>query len=186
MRRLSHPHVIELYEVYESSRHIHLVLPYLQGGELFERIKDKGLYKERDAQRVMYNFLSALKYLADNKIVHRDLKPENLILVSKGDDHDLKIADFGLASPIDTDTGMLYLMCGSPGYVAPELLNDKGYDTQADVFSAGVILYVMLTGRLLFRGSDLEEILDKNRQCILDFPAVVWESITETGRDLIK
>ena len=134
----------------------------------------------------MFNFLSALKYLADNKIVHRDLKPENLILESKGDDHALKIADFGLASYLDPETGTLTLMCGSPGYVAPELLNEKGYDTQADVFSAGVIMYVMLTGRLLFRGNDLDEILDKNRQCVLDFPACVWESISESGRDLIK
>lgn len=105
LRQISHPHVIELYEVYESRKYIHLLLPYLQGGELFERIKDKGLYKEKDAQKVMYNFLSALKYLADNKIVHRDLKPENLILESKGDDHNLKIADFGLASPLDPNTG---------------------------------------------------------------------------------
>lgn len=72
----------------------------------------------------MYNFISALKYLSENKVVHRDLKPENLILATKGDDHDIKIADFGLASFLTDEEKLLYLRCGSPGYVAPELLND--------------------------------------------------------------
>ncbi len=103
----------------------------------------------------MRHFLSALAYLAENKVVHRDLKPENLILATKGDDYDLRIADFGLATILTDDEKVLFLRCGSPGYVAPELLDDKGYDTQADVFSAGVIMYVMLTGRPLFRGDNL-------------------------------
>jgi serine/threonine protein kinase len=94
---MKHPSIIEMFEVYESSKYIHLLLPYLEGGELFERIKAKGLYKESDAVKVMRNFLDALKYLAEKNIVHRDLKPENLILANKGDDHDLRIADFGLA-----------------------------------------------------------------------------------------
>ena len=86
LRRLNHPNIIALYEVYESGKYIHLVLPYLEGGELFERIKSKGLYKESDAVPVMYQFLSALAYLHEQRIVHRDLKPENLILESKHDD----------------------------------------------------------------------------------------------------
>ena len=98
LRKLKHPNVIELFEVIESKKYIHLLLPYLEGGELFERIKAKGLYRESDAIKVMRNFLSALAYLAENKVVHRDLKPENLILATKGDDSNLKIADFGLAS----------------------------------------------------------------------------------------
>ena len=167
---MKHPNVIELYEVYESSKYIHLLLPYLEGGELFERIKAKGLYKESDARKVMYNFISALKYLSENKVVHRDLKPENLILATKGDDYDVKIADFGLASFLTEEEKLLYLRCGSPGYVSPELLNDLGYDCQADVFSAGVIMYVMLTGRPLFRGDNPNEILQKNQACELDFP----------------
>lgn len=129
LRRLRHPNVIALYEVYESTKYIHLLLPYLEGGELFERIKAKGLYKESDAVIVMRHFLSALAYLAENKVVHRDLKPENLILATKGDDHDLRIADFGLATILTDDEKVLFLRCGSPGYVAPELLDDKGYDT---------------------------------------------------------
>jgi serine/threonine protein kinase len=124
LRTMKHPNVIELYEVYESSKYIHLLLPYLEGGELFERIKAKGLYKESDAVRVMHSFISALKYLCELKVVHRDLKPENLILATKGDDHDIRIADFGLASFLTEEEKLLYLRCGSPGYVAPELLDD--------------------------------------------------------------
>jgi calcium-dependent protein kinase len=87
-----------LYEVYESDKYIHLVFEYLEGGELFERIKSKGLYQEKDAINVMKNLLQALDYLHIKGIIHRDLKPENLILASKENDYNLKIADFGLAS----------------------------------------------------------------------------------------
>jgi serine/threonine protein kinase len=185
LRMLKHPNVVQMYEVYESSKYIHLLLPYLEGGELFERIKAKGLYKESDAIKVMRNFFSALKYLAENNVVHRDLKPENLILATKGDDHDLRIADFGLASFLTEEEKVLYLRCGSPGYVAPELLDDRGYDTQADVFSAGVIMYVMLTGRPLFRGENINEILEKNKNCELDFPSKYWENISPEAKDLL-
>lgn len=130
--------------MYESDKYIHLVFEYLEGGELFERIKSRGLYQEKDAINVMRNLLSALDYLHQNNIVHRDLKPENLILAEKDNDYNLKIADFGLASFINKEKGeLLFLRCGSPGYVAPELLEDKGYYQKADIFSAGVILYVM-------------------------------------------
>lgn len=186
LRQMSHPNVVELYEVYESSKYIHLLLPYLEGGELFERIKAKGLYKESDASKVMHQFLSALEYLAKRNIVHRDLKPENLILATKGDDHDMRIADFGLACYLTEEEKTLYLRCGSPGYVAPELLDDRGYDTQADVFSAGVIMYVMLTGRPLFRGDNVNEILEKNKTCQLEFPAKYWDHISAEAKDLAE
>lgn len=142
MRAIDHENIIKLYEVYESDKYIHLVFEYLEGGELFERIKSKGLYQEKDAISVMKNLLLALDYLHQKGIIHRDLKPENLILASKENDYALKIADFGLASFIAKGES-LFLRCGSPGYVAPELLEDKGYNTKADIFSAGIILYVM-------------------------------------------
>jgi len=176
---MDHRNVIKLYEVYETTKYIHLLLPYLEGGELFERIKSKGLYKESDAVNVMRNFLSALDYLHSKRVVHRDLKPENLILAYKGDDCDLRIADFGLASFLTDDDPLLYLRCGSPGYVAPELLEDKGYNCAADVFSAGVIFYVMLSGRPLFRGQNIKEILILNQKCEYDFPSKYWNCISE-------
>lgn len=94
----------------------------------------------------MRNILEALQYIHRNNIVHRDLKPENLILASKDNDLDLRIADFGLASFIKEGEQLDY-RCGTPGYVGPELLQDKGYDRKVDMFSVGVILYVLLSGR---------------------------------------
>ena len=151
LRALNHEFIIHLHEVYESNKYIHLVLSYLEGGELFDRIKSKQVYQESTAIRVMRNMLKALEYLHAHNVVHRDLKPENLILASKTNDYDLRIADFGLASFIK-DGQLLKLRCGSPGYVGPELLEDVGYDKKVDIFSAGVILYVLLSGRPAFRG----------------------------------
>lgn len=132
----------------------------------------------------MKHLLIALEYLHNRGIVHRDLKPENLILASKDNDYTLKIADFGLASFI-TKGEYLFLRCGSPGYVAPELLEDKGYHQKADIFSAGVIFYVMLTGRPAFPGANVHEILLKNKRCEIAFPAKYWDKISPETKDLV-
>lgn len=126
----------------------------------------------------MKNMLGALDFMHQNGIVHRDLKPENLILVSKDNDYDLRIADFGLASFVKKDE-LLKLRCGSPGYVAPEILEDIGYNESSDIFSAGVILYVLLTGRPVFRGFNLNEILLKNKRCEIEFPEKYWDKISK-------
>jgi calcium/calmodulin-dependent protein kinase I len=119
---MEHENVIQLYETFESTKYIHLLLPYLEGGELFEKIRNKGLYRESDARPVMRNFLSALEYIHSKLIVHRDLKLENLILASKKNNWDLKIVDFGLATTLESPDEKLFLRCGSPGYIAPEVL----------------------------------------------------------------
>jgi len=129
--------------------------------------------------------LQALDYMHENKVVHRDLKPENLILVSKNNDYDLRIADFGLASFVK-DGELLKLRCGSPGYVAPEILEDIGYNESSDIFSAGVILYVLLTGRPVFRGYNINEILVKNKKCEIEYPAKYWSKISEKAKDLVS
>jgi len=135
---------------------------------------------------VMHQFLSALAYMESMRIVHRDLKPENLILVSKSSDTELQIADYGLASVLpDGNPGLLFLRCGSPGYVAPELLRDQGYDCKSDVFSAGVIAYILLSGRPVFKGADVEAVLEANKNCKLEFPDKYWDTITDEAKDLV-
>ena len=124
--------------------------------------------------RVMKNLLEALDYMAQNNVVHRDLKPENLILAAKNNDYDIRIADFGLASFVTGPDQKWTLRCGSPGYVAPEVLEDKGYNIAADVFSIGVIMYVLLTGRPVFGGFNVNEILMKNKIAEIEFPDKYW------------
>jgi serine/threonine protein kinase len=132
----------------------------------------------------MRNMPEALEYMHKNDVVHRDLKPENLILASKDNDYDLRIADFGLAA-FAKPGELLKLRCGSPGYVAPELLDDVGYEQKADIFSAGVILYVLLTGRPAFRGYNINEILIKNKKCEVEYPCKYWDNISDKAKDLV-
>jgi len=171
--------VIKLYEIYEEEKLVHLVLELLEGGELFERIKLKGLYNEMDAMMIMKNILEAMAYVHSKGIVHWDLKPENLILKNKDNDLDVKIADFGLASFLAPGE-KLNLPCGSPGYVGPEVLDESfgGYDTKADIFSIGVILYVLLTGWPAFPGSNVPDIIKKNKIADIQYPVKYWSKIS--------
>ena len=122
MRMINHPSIIKIYEVYEDDTHIHIVLEYLKGGELFQHIKDRGIYEEGDAIKVMKHLLGALNYIHKRKIIHRDLKPENLIMADKNNESIVKIADFGLATIMD-GCHMETAKCGSPGYVGINELN---------------------------------------------------------------
>ena len=144
MRKLEHENIIKLHEVHEDEAHVYLVLELLHGGELFERIVKKGIYTEKDASILMQKLLSALDSMHTRNIMHRDLKPENLILKDMKNNHDVKIADFGLATAV-TQGDYLFRRCGTPGYVAPEVLADERYDQKVDIFSAGVILYILYT-----------------------------------------
>lgn len=141
MKSLNHPNVIKMYEVYEGDYHIYLVLELLKGGELFDRIVKKGHYSEKDAAILISKLLWALEYIHERGIMHRDIKPENLILKDENE-YEIKLADFGLAERVDKKE-LLFKRCGTPGYVAPEVLEDKKYDTKVDVYSAGVILYIL-------------------------------------------
>merc|ERR1712196_76301 len=116
----------------------------VEGGELFDRIQAKTTYNEKEARSTILLLLDALAHIHDHKIAHRDLKPENLLLKSKRNDTELKIADFGFA--VVTDGDNLNQMCGTPGYVAPEILLGKNYGMAVDIWAAGVILYILLGG----------------------------------------
>ena len=158
MKDLDHPYVIKLEELHESKNSIYLILELLEGGELFNFISSKKKISLQDIQNSMHNLLEALAYLASKNIMHRDLKPENMILKTKDklENSTLKLVDFGLSTKCDIEE-YLFKRCGTPGYVAPEIINSSSnenihYTPKCDVFSAGIIFYILITGKSPFDG----------------------------------
>ncbi|RWR74816.1 CBL-interacting protein kinase 18 [Cinnamomum micranthum f. kanehirae] len=161
MKLIKHPNVVQLYEVMGSKTKIFIVLEFITGGELFDKIVNYGRMKEDEARRYFHQLINAVDYCHSRGVYHRDLKPENLLLDACGN---LKISDFGLSalSQQMKDDGLLHTTCGTPNYVAPEVLNDRGYDgATADLWSCGVILFVLLAGYLPFDDSNLMNLYKK-------------------------
>ncbi|KAI9098802.1 kinase-like domain-containing protein [Phlyctochytrium arcticum] len=167
LKLLRHPHIIKLYEVITTPTDIIMVMEYA-GGELFNYIVNRGRMSEDDARRFFQQILCAVEYCHRHKIVHRDLKPENVLL----DEFDqVKIADFGLSN-IMSDGEFLKTSCGSPNYAAPEVINGKLYaGPEVDVWSCGVILYVMLCGRLPFDDDYIPALFKKINGGIFTLPS---------------
>nr|XP_010922115.1 CBL-interacting protein kinase 32 isoform X3 [Elaeis guineensis] len=161
MKLIKHPNVVRIYEVMGSKTKIFLVLEYITGGELFDKIVNHGRMREDEARRYFQQLINAVDYCHSRGVYHRDLKPENLLLDACGN---LKVSDFGLSalSQQVRDDGLLHTTCGTPNYVAPEVLNDRGYDgATADLWSCGVILFVLLAGYLPFEDSNLMTLYKK-------------------------
>ncbi|KAI3759597.1 hypothetical protein L6452_07522 [Arctium lappa] len=155
-----HPNVVELKEVMATKRRIFFVMEYVTGGELFAKVA-KGRLKENVARKYFQQLISAVDFCHSRGVSHRDLKPENLLLDENGD---LKVSDFGLSALPEQlrNDGLLHTQCGTPAYVAPEVLRRKGYDgAKADIWSCGVILYVLLAGFLPFQEENLMHMYNK-------------------------
>uniref|UniRef100_A0A7N0UY64 non-specific serine/threonine protein kinase n=1 Tax=Kalanchoe fedtschenkoi TaxID=63787 RepID=A0A7N0UY64_KALFE len=182
MKLIKHPNVVKLYEVMASKTKIYIVLEFVDGGELFDTIAKHGRLKEEAARRYFQQLIDAVDYCHSRGVYHRDLKPENLLLDSYGN---LKVSDFGLSafSQQVRGDGLLHTACGTPNYVAPEVLNDKGYDgTTSDVWSCGVILFVLMAGFLPFDEPSIVQLYKKIYRAEFSCPS--WFS---TGaRKLIK
>lgn len=144
LKSVKNPNIVELDAVYESDTKVYLVMELLTGGELFDRIVNKypNGYSERVASNLVKKIVESIAYLHKLGIVHRDLKPENLLYATEDDDSEIKITDFGLAK-IASGEVMLKTACGTPNYVAPEVLLNQGYDASVDMWSIGVILYIL-------------------------------------------
>ncbi|KAK7819687.1 cbl-interacting serine/threonine-protein kinase 3 [Quercus suber] len=161
MKLIKHPNVVRLYEVMGSKTKIFIVMEFVTGGELFDKIVNHGRMREDEARRYFQQLINAVDYCHSRGVYHRDLKPENLLLDAYGN---LKVSDFGLSalSQQVRDDGLLHTTCGTPNYVAPEVLNDRGYDgATADLWSCGVILFVLLAGYLPFDDSNLMTLYKK-------------------------
>ncbi|XP_052875151.1 CBL-interacting serine/threonine-protein kinase 20-like isoform X12 [Gossypium arboreum] len=160
MRLVKHPNVVRLYEVMASKLKIYFVMEYVKGGELFGKVT-KGKLKENDARQYFQQLIAAVDYCHSRGVYHRDLKPENLLV---DENRNLKVSDFGLSALRESrrQDGLLHTTCGTPAYVAPEVINMKGYDgAKVDIWSCGVILYVLLAGFLPFHDENLMELYKK-------------------------
>ncbi|KAJ4719184.1 Non-specific serine/threonine protein kinase [Melia azedarach] len=160
MRIVRHPNIVHLYEVMATKSKIYFVMEYAKGGELFNKVS-KGKLKEDVARKYFHQLINAVDFCHSRGVYHRDIKPENLLL---DENENLKISDFGLSALADCkrQDGLLHTTCGTPAYVAPEVINRKGYDGEkADIWSCGVVLYVLLAGYLPFHDSNLMEMYRK-------------------------
>jgi len=186
MKIMDHPNIIKLYESFEDNRCIYLILELCTGGELFDRIIDSGHFTEVQAAVVMQNMFRAIFYMHENHICHRDLKPENFLFTTKEniEKTHLKVIDFGLACKF-TDGQVLTTKAGTPYYVAPQVLAGK-YDQASDLWSLGVIMYVLLCGYPPFYGETDADVLAKVRLGNFSFNAADWKSVSEDAKNLIR
>lgn len=152
LSKVRHPNCVSLLELFETEDAVYLVTDLAEGGELFEQLLQKGSYTEGDAARLVYEILLGVEYLHNMDIVHRDLKPENLLFADKGENAKLMITDFGLSKVLTSGNDVLMTACGTPGYVAPEVLEQIGHGKPVDMWSVGVIAYTLLCGYTPFWG----------------------------------
>ena len=185
LRELEHQHIIRLYDVFEEKSFWYLVTEKMTGGELFDRIVSKSFYNEKEARDVCKILFEAIGYCHTNSVAHRDLKPENLLLKSEDNDSEIKIADFGFAKKVLTPNS-LTTQCGTPGYVAPEILEGVAYDEKSDMWSLGVIVYILLGGYPPFIEQNQRELFRKIRKGQYEFHEEYWGSVSPEAKDFIS
>jgi calcium-dependent protein kinase len=153
---LDHPNIIKIYETFEDEKYFHLVMELCTGGDLLERILERGFYSEPEAAEIMRKLLLAVNHMHNSYISHRDLKPENVLYAMD----EVKLGDFGISNKFgDSDELQMSSVVGTPHYVAPEVLSGR-YGKECDLWSLGVILYVMLSGKMPFDGEDVKDVLE--------------------------
>jgi len=185
LSELKHSNIIRLYDVFEEKEFYYLITEKMLGGELFDRIVQKSYYNEKEARDTCKILFQAMAYCHKHKVAHRDLKPENLLLTSQENDSDIKIADFGFAKKCQTPNS-LKTQCGTPGYVAPEILEGQQYDTQADMWSLGVIVYILLGGYPPFIEQNQRDLFRKIRKGDYEFHEEYWGQVSEDAKTMIS
>lgn len=185
LKEMKHSHIIRLYDFFEEPTTYYLVMERMRGGELFDRIVAKAYYNEKEARDTCKIVLEAVQYCHQHHVAHRDLKPENLLLLSEQDDSAVKIADFGFAKKVYKKNS-LTTQCGTPGYVAPEILEGTPYDERADMWSVGVILYILLGGYPPFIESTQRDLFKKIRKGEYEFHEEYWGTVSAEAKDLIS
>lgn len=183
MKSIDHPNCVKLFDMFETPKKVYMVLELLTGGELFDRIVQKGSYSEKETAVLMTTIITAIKYLHGINVVHRDLKPENLLYDSPLSDAEIKITDFGLAKAKTKES--MDTACGTPGYVAPEVLKNEPYGPQVDLWSMGVILYILLCGFPPFYHESTTVLYKQIKKGAYQFPDPYWSDISDNAKNLV-
>lgn len=183
LRMIDHPNVIKYYETYEDEKYLHIVMEMCTGGDLFDKLIEMGTLNESEVANIMKKLLLALNHIHGLYIVHRDLKPENFLFASRDPGAEIKVIDFGMS--IKNQASDLTTLVGTPYYLAPEVLRGK-YGKECDVWSLGVVMYLMLCGTQPFEGSDMRSIFGKISKGEFDFQSPLWAGISEAAKDLIR
>ncbi|XP_046843746.1 serine/threonine-protein kinase H1-like [Xenia sp. Carnegie-2017] len=191
LRKVNHKYVIRLYEVYATTRRLYLVMDLATGGELMDRISLLGNFNERDASHVLYMILDGLRYLHSNGITHRDLKPQNILYYHPGSNSRIIITDFGLSAMSDSSQNPAnYLMktdCGTVEYMAPEVITRAHYTNAVDMWSMGVIAYIVLSGRLPFPlNGNILSTLRMICFCKYSFEEEPWNAVSDEAKTFIR
>lgn len=184
LQNLDHPNIIGYEDFFEDEDNFYLVTEIMRGGELFDRIVSLVSYTEQDARDAMAVILRAMVYLHAQDIVHRDLKPENLLLENDTDNANLKIADFGVAKRLHGNFDAAIV--GTPGYIAPEILKHQPYKCEVDMWSIGVICYILLCGYPPFYGTDSRDVTRKIKRGDYQFDEQWWSHVSDQAKDFIR
>jgi calcium-dependent protein kinase len=183
LRMVDHPNVVKFYDSYEDSKYLHLVMELCAGGDVLERLITHGSFCEAQVADILRSLLLAVTHLHELDIVHRDLKPENFLYASDSETAEIKIIEFGMSNRLDRT--QLHSMVGTPYYLAPEMLKGS-YGKPCDVWALGVVMYLFLSGRQPFSGTNVREVFDRIKEADFEFESQKWAGISSEAKDLIR
>ncbi|XP_050694275.1 serine/threonine-protein kinase H1 homolog isoform X2 [Eriocheir sinensis] len=187
LRRVKCPYIIKLVEVFENTDKMYMVMELATGGSLMERILERRACSEREAVRVLRMILEGVKYLHSLGITHRDLKPDNVLFYHPGADSRLMIVDFGLAHARGSaDETTMNTICGTPEYIAPEMVLWKAYTSAVDLWAAGVVTYILLAGDFPFHSENRSRLYKNILKGAYSMDDEVWSKVSEPGRDFVR
>jgi len=184
LKQLSHPNINKLIETFDTKNHLYIVLELLSGENLFENIVKQKSYTEDSAAHVVKQVARACEYMHPRGVIHRDLKPENLVYLDNKKEH-ICVTDFGLSKSVENEGDLMKTACGTPAFVAPEILRQERYDSQVDMWSLGVILYTMLCGYPPFIEKNLPTLYRTIKSGKVKFDKPYWNKISPEAKDCV-